>query len=68
MANIHISDLNSVGFELFSDSESYMMELSEDELGIQGGFAQKATVFVSTKLCIGVAVVTFIGSYVYTRW
>lgn len=37
MANINIYDLQPAGFGLFSDSESYMRELSENELAIQGG-------------------------------
>ncbi len=37
MSTIKISDLNPVGSDLFSDSESYMMALSEDELSLQGG-------------------------------
>lgn len=37
MASINISDLQPKGFDLFSDSESYMRELSEGELSIQGG-------------------------------
>lgn len=38
MATINISDLNPVGLELFSESESYMNEISEGEFtGIQGG-------------------------------
>lgn len=37
MANIKVSDLHPAGFNLFSDSESYMRELSDAELVIQGG-------------------------------
>jgi hypothetical protein len=37
MANIAISDLNPAGFDLLSDSESYMRELSDAELTAQGG-------------------------------
>lgn len=37
MASIIISDLSPAGFDLFSDSESYLMSLTDDELGIQGG-------------------------------
>jgi hypothetical protein len=38
MSKIAISDLQPAGFGLFSDSESYLKELSEEELCIQGGF------------------------------
>lgn len=37
MASIKISELYPIGCELFFDSESYMRELSEGELDIQGG-------------------------------
>lgn len=37
MANIAISELNPVGFDLFSDSESYMVDLSDNELTTSGG-------------------------------
>lgn len=36
MANIKIDNLQPTGFELFSDSENYMIELSDGELRIQG--------------------------------
>ena len=39
MANINVKDLNSniAGSDLFSDSESFMRDLSDDELNTQGG-------------------------------
>ena len=37
MASITIFDLNPTGCELFFDFESYLKELSEAELAIQGG-------------------------------
>lgn len=37
MSTINIYDLNPVGSELFNDSESYMMDVSGDE--IQGGLS-----------------------------
>ena len=38
MAKINVSNLNPVGFDLFSDSENYISELSDNELGtINGG-------------------------------
>lgn len=37
MANIEISDLTHAGYDLFYDSESYMIDLSGDELEIHGG-------------------------------
>jgi hypothetical protein len=38
MANIKVQDLASItGADLFGDSESFMKDLSEDELTLQGG-------------------------------
>ncbi|WP_019499237.1 hypothetical protein [Pseudanabaena sp. PCC 6802] len=37
MATIAISDLSTSGYTLFSDSESYMNDLSEPEIDIRGG-------------------------------
>ncbi|MEH2166527.1 MAG: hypothetical protein V7K41_07605 [Nostoc sp.] len=37
MANISISDLRPTGYDLFFDYESYMKDLSDEELNIQGG-------------------------------
>jgi hypothetical protein len=46
MATIDISDLCPVGYDLFSDSESYMTELDSGELNsISGG---------STLLCMSI--------------
>jgi hypothetical protein len=37
MSSIAISNLNPTGFDLLSDSESYMRELSDIELNAHGG-------------------------------
>lgn len=37
MASITISNLRPAGSDLFSDSESFMSSLSEEDLAIQGG-------------------------------
>lgn len=37
MSTIKVSDLQPVGFDLFSDSESYLRELSDEELALEGG-------------------------------
>lgn len=39
MATININTLNSVGSDLFADTESYLQDLSESELNAQGGVA-----------------------------
>jgi hypothetical protein len=38
MAVIKIKDIGAPGSMLFSDSETYLNELTEDELGASGGF------------------------------
>jgi hypothetical protein len=37
MAHIKISDLSPAGSQFFQDSESFLGDLTEDELGIRGG-------------------------------
>ena len=49
MATIKISDLHSAGSELFMDSESYLNELTDEELNMaHGGFPTPAT----TPYCV----------------
>ena len=45
MAKINVSNLHPVGSDLFFDSENYISELSDNELGtINGGIATPPTV------------------------
>lgn len=37
MPNIQLNDLSSNGSELFSDSETYLNDLTQEELSTQGG-------------------------------
>lgn len=39
MASIAISNLHPVGFDLFSSYESFMTELTEEEISIKGGIS-----------------------------
>jgi hypothetical protein len=62
MAKINVSNLHPVGFDLFSDSENYMSELSEREFdSINGGATPTtaspaaAAVAQSTGRCARVA-------------
>ena len=48
MATIKISDLHSAGSELFMDSESYLNELTNEELNMTHGG--------STPLCAGIII------------
>ena len=60
MATIKIADLRPVGSEFFADSESYLNELTNDELNMtQGG---------STPVCLGSALVTLAGSVVFSAF
>lgn len=59
MATIAISNLHPAGYDLFSDSESYMMALSEDELQITGGAIWTAA---SSQPCV--AGVVFVATVV----
>ena len=52
MAQITISELRPAGADLFGGSESFMMELSDDELGITGGATPVAIAVASSKGCI----------------
>ncbi|MBE9197506.1 MULTISPECIES: hypothetical protein [unclassified Nodularia (in: cyanobacteria)] len=57
MATIAISDLRPVGYDLFSDSESYLNDLSENEVGNIGGGASPSSLTITTTwICVGTAV------------
>ena len=56
MNDIKIADLNTNGIELFADSESYLRDLSEDELNVKGG-GITAAVFTTGYCAIGAAVI-----------
>ncbi|MDT9198166.1 hypothetical protein H4N54_25205 [Limnospira fusiformis KN01] len=52
MANITISDLHPAGADLFSDSESYLYDLSESEmLGTLVGGSKRGFVIAWTLVC-----------------
>jgi hypothetical protein len=55
MAVIKIKDLGAPGSMLFSDSESYLNELTEDELGISGGLAKQRN-FLSITLTLTITI------------
>ena len=54
MANITISNLNPTDSDIFSNSESYMMDLSENEIDATNGGWFGAAVSVA-GLIVGVA-------------
>lgn len=54
MANIAISNLQPAGFNLFSDSESYLSQLSEQELKIQGGLMSTTICAISFAIGFGI--------------
>jgi bacteriocin-like protein len=44
MSDLNINDINSTGAELFADSESFLQELSDDEMmNISGGLMVAST-------------------------
>ncbi|MEA5598440.1 hypothetical protein [Rivularia sp. UHCC 0363] len=49
MSTIKISDLHSTGAELFSDSESYMNELGDNELNDINGGTRLGTIIKLSK-------------------
>jgi len=53
MASIKISDLRPAGANLFSDSESYLNDLSEEELGINGGMTP-TTIVITIAITVAV--------------
>lgn len=57
MASIAISDLHPAGSELLSDFESFMDELSDGELIIQGGITPSAF-WASVAVVGGAAVIS----------
>jgi hypothetical protein len=57
MSTIAILDLSPMGYDLFLDSESFMTDMNEDELGIQGGgFWATVGVVVTSAPSIAVSV------------
>jgi len=51
MATIKISDLHSAGSELFMDSESYLNELTNEELNMaHGGSTQVCVTLITTSI------------------
>jgi hypothetical protein len=70
MADISVKDLNSPkinGSILFSDPESFMQDLSEDELNIQGGQNLNITANVTTTAYAGTAINTRFTPAVFTH-
>ncbi|MBW4614445.1 MAG: hypothetical protein KME21_14465 [Desmonostoc vinosum HA7617-LM4] len=73
MSQITISTLHTAGSDLFSDSESYLKELSEEDLDIQGGIWPILAMEISGSIVtVGSA---FVGvgigvaaSYAYTKY
>jgi hypothetical protein len=64
MTTIHLYDLDPTGSDLFADSESYLRELSEQELMInQGG----SDLIVTTVVSVVSLVVSYIASQAIAR-
>jgi hypothetical protein len=53
MANIKVRDLTSItGVDLFNDSESFMRDLTDDELANQAGGITRAIARVTLELIL----------------
>jgi len=50
MAKIVVSDLRPAGSDLFTDSESFLYDLTDDEQMIQGGRGE--VVILWTAICV----------------
>ncbi|KRH96758.1 MULTISPECIES: class IIb bacteriocin, lactobin A/cerein 7B family [Cylindrospermopsis] len=66
MANISISDLRPAGVDFFSDSESFLDDLNDNELyNVSGGLAPITVVITSTFACglvVGIAIAVYVGT------
>ncbi|HEY9661566.1 MAG TPA: hypothetical protein V6C65_24175 [Allocoleopsis sp.] len=51
MATITISNLQPSGYAFFSDAESYLTDLSDTELGVQGGISPTPAIAASSEAC-----------------
>jgi hypothetical protein len=54
MATIKISDLHSAGSELFMDSESYLNELTNEELNMTHGGSTPACISFSVGVSVSI--------------
>jgi hypothetical protein len=61
MSSIAISDLRVTGLSLFEDSESYLQEISDAELGIVNGGTSPVVVFATAS---SVECATFVASLI----
>jgi hypothetical protein len=57
MATISINDLTLAGYYLFADDETYLRDLSDEELGLSGGIVPTTTMR-TTIIVISTAVIT----------
>ncbi|UJS05377.1 class IIb bacteriocin, lactobin A/cerein 7B family [Cylindrospermopsis raciborskii] len=63
MANISISDLRPAGVDFFSDSESFLDDLNDNELyNVSGGSPLLVPLGLAVILLIGVVVVAVVMS------
>ena len=76
MATIKINNLNTAGFDLFNDSESYLNDLTDDEMSLtQGGssilcyYGIMASMYAARSSigCINAANAVVIAGYNYGK-
>ncbi|MBW4612908.1 MAG: hypothetical protein KME21_06420 [Desmonostoc vinosum HA7617-LM4] len=73
MSQITISTLHTAGSDLFSDSESYLKDLSEKDLNIQGGIMHILLMEVSGSIITVASAFLGVGigaatSYAYAKY
>ncbi len=59
MSTIKLDELKPAGSDLFTDSESYMTDLTEEEMQVQGGA-------ISTPVCAVVLISVYSGAMIYS--
>jgi hypothetical protein len=69
MANITVSNLKTAGFDLFSDSESYLQDLDALEQNVRGGLMMISGTGCAFTFGAGIAGVFYAGVQIgaYTR-
>jgi hypothetical protein len=61
MATINITDLKPIGTDLFMDSESFMNNLTDDELGGVAGGKTSSITWTAASSGACVATITLVG-------
>ena len=68
MANIKVCNIKPTGSELFCDSESYLTDLSEEELVIHGGITPVLYAAAASSEPCGLFIAVTIGVITEPDW